>query len=160
MIENCQVCGAEVRVVTGGDGTSYYQPVYDCCCKHQECKHHARNIPWKNPTKLLCIEIPQEFVDLCKSDNIEPHRVLRGFIADLCEIQSWQRDPRDDGYSSNGSDERLMAREYYDRVGYPFWPGGSKDPGGYTKDGIEYPFGYRDMPGWKPDTENGDTCSD
>ena len=28
-------------------------------------------------------------------------------------------EPRKDGYQSNGSDERRLAREYYDRVGYP-----------------------------------------
>ena len=50
-----------------------------------------------------------------------PEVVLRGFIADLCEIISWHSAPRADGYSSNGSDERRMAREYYERVGYPWW---------------------------------------
>lgn len=29
--------------------------------------------------------------------------------------------PRTDGYNSNGSDGRSMARDYYDRVGYPWW---------------------------------------
>ena len=48
-------------------------------------------------------------------------RVLRGFIADLSEIMDWASDPRTDGYSSNGSDERRMAMEYYRRVGYPWW---------------------------------------
>ena len=50
-----------------------------------------------------------------------PLRVLRGFIADLSEIMDWASDPRTDGYSSNGSDERRMAMEYYRRVGYPWW---------------------------------------
>ena len=52
---------------------------------------------------------------------MEPETVLRGFIADLAEIMNWARNPREDGYSSNGSDERRMAREYYERVGYPYW---------------------------------------
>ena len=34
---------------------------------------------------------------------------------------NWQSNPRVDGYSSNGSDERRMAGEYYERVGYPYW---------------------------------------
>lgn len=34
-------------------------------------------------------------------------------------------DPREDGYSSNGSDERMLARQYYDRVGYPYMHGGT-----------------------------------
>jgi hypothetical protein len=46
--------------------------------------------------------------------------VLRGFIADLCEITSWADAPRADGYSNNGSDERRYAMEYYERVGYPW----------------------------------------
>jgi hypothetical protein len=48
----------------------------------------------------------------------------RGSIADLCQIMSWAADPRLDGYcsnGSNGSDERRLAREYYERVGYPWW---------------------------------------
>lgn len=69
----------------------------------------------------ITIELPQEFIELCKQDKVEPETVLRGFIADLAEIMNWASDPREDGYSSNGSDERMKAREYYDRVGYPYW---------------------------------------
>ena len=47
--------------------------------------------------------------------------MLRGFIADLAGIMNWASSPRADGYSSNGSDERRMAMEYYERVGYPWW---------------------------------------
>jgi hypothetical protein len=47
--------------------------------------------------------------------------VLRGFIADLCGIMNWANNPRADGYSSNGSDERQMAEQYQWRVGYPWW---------------------------------------
>lgn len=67
------------------------------------------------------IDLPEEFIELCKADEVEPEQVLRGFIADLAEIMNWASDPREDGYSSNGSDERMKAREYYDRVGYPYW---------------------------------------
>ena len=69
----------------------------------------------------VTIELPQEFIELCEEDQIEPELVLRGFIADLCEIINWAEDPREDGYSSNGSDERMMARDYYERVGYHYW---------------------------------------
>jgi hypothetical protein len=48
---------------------------------------------------------------------VTPEIVLRGFIADLCGIINWHASPREDGYSSNGSDERRMAQDYYDRVG-------------------------------------------
>ncbi|MCP3869805.1 MAG: hypothetical protein GY703_17270 [Gammaproteobacteria bacterium] len=72
-------------------------------------------------SKRIVIDLPDEFIALCKEDEIEPETVLRSFIADLCEIISWQSDPRTDGYNSNGSDERMMARKYYERVGYPYW---------------------------------------
>jgi hypothetical protein len=69
----------------------------------------------------LTLELPAEFIALCKRDGTDPETVLRGFIADLCGLISWQRNPREDGYNSNGSDERDMAYAYYQRVGYPYW---------------------------------------
>jgi hypothetical protein len=74
----------------------------------------------------LNIKLPKEFIELCAQDSVNPEIVLRGFIADLCGIQNWVhpdpsqgRFPRPrDGYQSNGSDERLLAREYYERVGH------------------------------------------
>ncbi len=69
----------------------------------------------------LTLKLPAEFIELCRRDQVEPEAVLRGFIADLCGIMNWQSDPRTDGYCSNGSDERSMARDYYERVGYPWW---------------------------------------
>ena len=68
----------------------------------------------------ITLELPPEFIALCKADNVSPEVVLRGFIADLCEIISWHSAPRTDGYSSNGSDERRYAMEYYERVGWPW----------------------------------------
>lgn len=72
-------------------------------------------------TTKLTIELPPEFIELCQDDGVTPETVLRGFIADLCGIINWQASPRDDGYSSNGSDERGIAQAYYERVGYPYW---------------------------------------
>lgn len=69
--------------------------------------------------QCLTLELPPEFVELCAADGITPELVLRGFIADLAGILNWANAPRADGYSSNGSDERMMARQYYERVGYP-----------------------------------------
>lgn len=68
----------------------------------------------------LTLELPPEFIELCDRDGVTPETVLRGFIADLSEIMNWQSNPAD-GYSSNGSDERRMAGEYYERVGYLYW---------------------------------------
>lgn len=71
----------------------------------------------------ITIELPQEFIELCQLDGVKPETILRGFIADLCGIMNWHNNPRADGYSSNGSDERTLAREYYERVGYPYLRG-------------------------------------
>lgn len=77
----------------------------------------------KSTTKpnTITVALPEEFLALCASDGVSPELVLRGFIADLCQIISWAADLRTDGYSSNGSDERSMAMDYYRRVGYPWW---------------------------------------
>jgi hypothetical protein len=69
----------------------------------------------------LTLDLPSEFVELCATDGVTPETVLRGFVADLAGIISWQSAPRADGYNSNGSDERRYAMEYYERVGYPYW---------------------------------------
>lgn len=73
------------------------------------------------PRRQIKIMLPDEMLELCQQDQVEPEMVLRGFIADLCGIVSWQSSPRTDGYNSNGSDERSMAMDYYRRVGYPWW---------------------------------------
>jgi len=69
----------------------------------------------------VTLDLPPEFVALCAADGVTPETVLRGFIADLAGIINWTKAPRADGYGSNGSDERMMAQAYYDRVGYPYW---------------------------------------
>ncbi|HHM2297741.1 TPA: hypothetical protein ACRIDK_000658 [Legionella anisa] len=71
--------------------------------------------------KKITLDLPNEFLEQCKQDDIEPEIVLRGFIADLCGIINLAANPRKDGYASNGSDERDLARSYYERVGYPHW---------------------------------------
>lgn len=67
-------------------------------------------------TTPLTIEIPPEFEDVCRSVRCTPKQVLRGFIADAAGILNFFANPRVDRYSSNGSDERLMAEEYIDRA--------------------------------------------
>ena len=68
----------------------------------------------------ITLELPPEFVALCEADEVVPETVLRGFIADLCDIRNYASAPREDGYQSNGSDERMLARQYYERVRYPY----------------------------------------
>lgn len=88
------------------------------------CKPHfipgkdGRFIP--DETESLAIQIPPEFVQMCAGRALDPELVLRGFIADLCRLQSYVVNPREDGFSSNGSDERMMAEQWFDRA-YPDW---------------------------------------
>jgi hypothetical protein len=69
--------------------------------------------------RTVRLRLPPEFIALCKGHGVEPDRVLRGFIADLCELRTAD-------YNTGGSDERLYAERYYDRRGYPYlkeWSG-------------------------------------
>ena len=67
-------------------------------------------------TRTVNLEVPREFLTYCERRGLTPIIVLRAFIADLCEIQNLFVHPREDGYSSSGSDERLLAREYFQRT--------------------------------------------
>lgn len=76
----------------------------------------------------LTLNLPNEFVKFCELHKADPEDVLKGFVADLAGIQNWShpnpaegRLPRPkDGYQSNGSDERRLAKEYFERVGYSY----------------------------------------
>ena len=68
----------------------------------------------------LTLNLPQQFLWLCESHKVEPEVVIRGFIADLCDLRTAE-------YSTNGSDERRLAEEYYDRVGYAQWRQADED---------------------------------
>lgn len=74
----------------------------------------------EDSTEALELAVPQEFADLCKQYKLTPEAVLRGFIADAAELRNFVREPRADGYSSNGSDERRLAGEYLERA-YGMW---------------------------------------
>jgi len=69
-------------------------------------------MPPKNP--CVTLELPPEFVALCKADNVSPERVLRGFIADLAGIECGESTTG--VYFNNGSDERRLAVGYYERA--------------------------------------------
>lgn len=67
-------------------------------------------------TDPVTIDVPAEFFDLCDGYGLTVEAVLRGFIADACGLMNYVREPRGDGYNSNGSDERMMAQDYLDRA--------------------------------------------
>lgn len=79
-------------------------------------------IPGKNGNFIedeaeeLTIKVPPEFFDLCERLKQSPEIILRGFIADACELFNIRDCPREDGYTSNGSDERRLADEYLERI--------------------------------------------
>jgi hypothetical protein len=66
-------------------------------------------------TTRLVLPLPREFIEYCTERGLKPASVLRAFVADLCGIMNWCVCPREDGYSSNGSDERLYAETYFQR---------------------------------------------
>jgi hypothetical protein len=87
--------------------------------------------------KSVTLDLPEEFIRFCKFQKVDPEVILKGFISDLACIQNWAhpnpaenrpaREP--DGYQSHGSDERRLAYQYYERVGYggPFFRGRKMD---------------------------------
>ena len=65
----------------------------------------------KKPFVLkLSDEDYREFSEKCFFDGISPEEVLEGFICDLI-----------DGSQTRGSDERMLAEQYYDRCGYSYF---------------------------------------
>lgn len=74
----------------------------------------------EDETEPVTIDVPPEFFDLCRQFKQEPETILRGFIADACGLMNYVKEPREDGYSSNGSDERTYASDYIERAWAPF----------------------------------------
>lgn len=67
-------------------------------------------------TEPVEIDVPEEFFELCVHYDRTPEEILRGFIADVCDLGSDGRSPRADQYCSNGSDERMLAGDYFYRA--------------------------------------------
>lgn len=74
----------------------------------------------EDSTESLELDVPREFIELCEQYKRTPEEVLRGFIADAAGLKNYVREPRADGYDSNGSDERDMADAYIERA-YAMW---------------------------------------
>lgn len=69
-------------------------------------------------TESIELDVPPEFTELCQSRGLSAESVLRGFIADLAGLANCTDCPREDGYGSNGSDEEMCARLWFERA-YP-----------------------------------------
>jgi hypothetical protein len=70
----------------------------------------------REDTEPVCLDLPREFLDLCQRYQLLPTSALRAFIADLCDLESLSSRPREDGYCSLGSHERLLAEVYFLRA--------------------------------------------
>ncbi|HAR44092.1 MAG TPA: hypothetical protein DCS07_15910 [Bdellovibrionales bacterium] len=64
---------------------------------------------------IMHLPVPPEFLDLCDYHDIRPWDMLRRFMADLCNLDSPQEKPRADGLCCSGSDEHMLARDYFER---------------------------------------------
>lgn len=67
-------------------------------------------------TVEVTLRVPPEFVRECRRVQRSPEELLRGFVADAAGIQNYVNCPREDKYSSNGSDERDMAEAWINRA--------------------------------------------
>jgi hypothetical protein len=62
----------------------------------------------------VTLDLPDEFVELCRCDMVPPETVLKEFIADLCSISGSGADEHMYGYICNLAGDRDRARAYYD----------------------------------------------
>lgn len=68
-------------------------------------------------TVPVTVRVPQELLRLCsRVQGMCPERLIEGFLADLLGLQSALACPRADGFCSNGSDERMLAQQWFDRT--------------------------------------------
>lgn len=61
--------------------------------------------------QTITLQIPAEFIAFCTGHSLTPAQVLAAFMADLAETSD-----------SNGSDERMHASDWFDRVIWPEQP--------------------------------------
>lgn len=67
-------------------------------------------------TDPVALMVPSEFLQLARQHQMTPEELLEGFIADVCGLESPASCPRVDGYSSNGSDECMLAQDWLERA--------------------------------------------
>jgi hypothetical protein len=63
------------------------------------------------PTRpALNIKLPNDLVALCAREQIAPAELVRGFIADLCDIRAWTTTSH---YAANGEAAHRAALAYH-----------------------------------------------
>jgi hypothetical protein len=67
-------------------------------------------------TEAVTLDLPREFLDFCETRGLKPARVLGAYVADVCGLSSLFECPREDRYTSGGSDEREFAMAYFQRA--------------------------------------------
>lgn len=68
--------------------------------------------------KKLELTLPPKFLEHCARYFVSPEAVIRGFIGDLCGLDS--NSPNHEKCWTNGSDERDLAEQYFNRCCYEF----------------------------------------
>jgi hypothetical protein len=94
-------------------GFKYYD--YDDIYYVEAAKKEARVARYEEQRNTT-ISLPDEFLLLCEQYGLTPLQAFRDFVADVCGIENYCTSPRTDDYNSNGSDEKGMARAYFDRA--------------------------------------------
>lgn len=61
--------------------------------------------------RQLALDVPAEFFDFCEEHGVLPAQVFAGLVGDLCNISTAELT-----FNSHGSDERMLARQWFDRV--------------------------------------------
>jgi hypothetical protein len=94
-----------LRFVTRGGVPYYVEKELAGTLAHKQRKisrHRER-------TRNIILELPFEFQGLCDQYRIEPDEVLKGFIADLCNIE-------EDPYHTNDINGLNIALEYFNNT--------------------------------------------
>jgi len=62
------------------------------------------------------LRVPREFKVLARDHRLSVEELLQAFMADVCSLRNTLGAPRADGLTSNGSDERDLAEQWFQRA--------------------------------------------
>lgn len=93
-----------------------------CDAKPQGFRAPAGLVPGRDgafvsdDTAAVVLRVPRELRVLANDHRVGVDEFLRAFMADVCDIRNTYANPRADGLSSNGSDERDLAEQWFQRA--------------------------------------------